>query len=43
MATRRGATWILRAPFRAMRLSLVSNAFYLMLNTAVGSVFGAVF
>ena len=42
-ATRRGATWILRAPFRAMRLSLVSNAFYLMLNTAVGSVFGAVF
>ena len=42
-ATRRAANSVLTLPLRAFRLSLVSNAFFLMLNTAVSSVLGATF
>ena len=42
-ATRHSANSVLTLPFRAFRLSLVSNAFFLMLNTAVSSVLGATF
>lgn len=41
--SRRGLGWYLGLPFRAIRLSLFSNAFYLLLNTAVGALLGAVF
>ncbi len=43
VATKWGPGRAIALPLRALRLSLVSNAFYLMLNTAVGAVLGALY